>query len=75
MQLDKELKMIEGNLGKRTNNLEQLYQALITIKPTSVDCERVFSVAGNFCTKIRSKLGAETLSNLVFLKYYFMHSK
>lgn len=73
-QLEKELKMMEGN-GKRTPNLEKLYKALITIKPTSVDCERTFSIAGNFCTKIRSKLMPETLSNLVFLKYYFKETK
>ena len=32
----------------RPNNLEKLYAALKTIKPTSVEAERAFSVRGNF---------------------------
>ena len=42
------------NTGQRTENLQKLYDALLTIKPTSTDVERVFSVCANFCTKIRS---------------------
>lgn len=75
MNLAKELKIMEGSAGIRTLNLEALYQALLTIKPTSVSCERTFSVAGNFCTKIRSSLSPTTLSNLVYLKYHFLKNK
>ena len=42
------------NTGQPTENLQKLYDALLTIKPTSTDVERVFSVCANFCTKIRS---------------------
>ena len=41
------------NTDQRTENLK-LYDALLTIKATSTDVERVFSVCANFCTKIRS---------------------
>jgi hypothetical protein len=42
--------------GKITEHLELIHEALCTIKPTSTDPERTFSVAANFCTKIRSRL-------------------
>ena len=55
----------------RTVNLEFLYRALMTIPPTSVEAERSFSAAGNFVTKIRSRLGDKSLHNLMFLKKYY----
>ncbi|KAJ2941580.1 hypothetical protein O0L34_g14633 [Tuta absoluta] len=57
--------------GKRTPNLELLYNALRTIMPTSTESERTFSVSGNFATKIRSRLSDKSLSSLVFLRHYF----
>lgn len=57
--------------GKRTPNLELLYNALRSIRCTSTESERTFSVSGNFATKIRSRLSDKSLSSLVFLKYYF----
>lgn len=59
------------NTGQRTENLQKLFDALLTIKPTSTDVERVFSVCATFCTKIRSRLSDKSLSALVFLKYYY----
>lgn len=59
------------NTGQRTENLQKLFDAILTIKPTSTDVERVFSVCANFCTKIRSRLSDKSLSALVFLKYYY----
>ncbi|KAG5673183.1 hypothetical protein PVAND_003250 [Polypedilum vanderplanki] len=44
------------NTGQRTENLQKIYNALLSIKPTSTDVERVFSICTNFCTKIRSRL-------------------
>ena len=44
---------------------------LSTIRPTSVDAERAFSIAGYFCNKLRSRLSDESLSMLCFLKSYF----
>ena len=57
---------------KRAPNLEMLYQALLTIKPSSVKAERQFSTAGNFATKIPSRLSDRSLCALVFLKKYFL---
>lgn len=59
------------NTGKRTKNMQNLLDALLTIKPTSTDVERVFSVCASFCTKIRSRLSDKSLAALVFLKYYY----
>ena len=66
----KELKIFETN-GKRSQNLQQLFDALLTIKPTSTQNERHFSIATDFVTKKRTKLGDETLNALCFLKNYF----
>ena len=68
--LSPEFKLFEST-RKRTEKLDLLYQALLTIKPTSVESERAFSLGGSFCTKVRSKMNASTLSALVTLKLYF----
>lgn len=49
------------NTGKRTENLQRLYNAICTIKPTSTDSERAFSMSAYFCTKIRSWLSDDSL--------------
>ena len=73
LSIDKEFKLLEANNGKRTERLEKLYQALLTVKPTSTASERVFSVAGIFITKLRNRMSSSTLNALVFLKYYFLN--
>ena len=60
---------------ERTNKLDLLYNALLTIKPSSVEAERTFSTSGNFATKIRSRLRSDTLSALVMLKRHFQSQK
>lgn len=67
-----DLKIFEAT-RVRTEKVEKLFQALLTIRPTSTVCERVFSVSGNFNTKLRASLKYKTLNNLVFLKYYFLN--
>lgn len=59
------------NTGERTELLQKLLDAFLSIKPTSTDVERVFSVCTNFCTKIRSRLSDKSLQALVLLKYYY----
>ena len=59
------------NTGNRSENLQKLYDALLCIKPTSTDVERIFSICNNFCTKIRSRLADASLNALVFLKFYY----
>ena len=51
--------------------LEVLYNALLTIPPTSVESERAFSVFGYFCNKIRSSLKTATINALIFLREYY----
>jgi hypothetical protein len=63
------------NSGKRTYNLEDLFKAVSTVKPTSTSNERTFSVCTNLCTKIRSRLADKSLSALVFLKHYYIRAK
>lgn len=56
----------------KSPRLTLLYKALLTIKPTSTASERVFSVSGLICTKIRNRLSPHMLNILVFLRYYFL---
>lgn len=70
-----QLKMDLSNLAllgaKRSDRLEKLFSALLTIKPTSIASERVFSTASLKMTKIRNKMSVSLLNALVFLKYDF----
>ena len=74
----KELKLemaVFESTGKRPNSLEALYQALITVPPTSVEAERCFSAAGLFVTKLRTSLNDETIDKLCFLRSFFRPRK
>jgi hypothetical protein len=73
-KIQKEMSLFE-NGGRRGDYLERTYSYLMTIKPTSVESERVFSSAGQFVTKIRSRLNDETLDELCFLKAYLQKHK
>ena len=53
----------------RPNNLVKFYVA--TIKPTSVEAERAFSVLGYFGSKIRNGLNDDTIDTLLFLRHYY----
>ena len=67
--VEKEFKNFEQNPQFRPPILEKLYDALLGIPVSSVEAERCFSTTGNFSTKLRSRLGDEILSALVFLKH------
>jgi hypothetical protein len=69
--LQKEFNLFETS-GVRTPNLDMPLSVLRTIKPTSTASERVFSVAGNFKTKIRSRMKFRVLNALFFFKYCFL---
>ena len=68
--LTKEMGIFEGR-KERSECLQKLYDALMNISPTSVSCERVFSIAGGLIPPRRSLLGQERFDELVFLKSYF----
>lgn len=67
----KEINIYETT-GNLTSNLEMLKSALNTIKPTSTQNERNFSVSNNFASKIRGRLSDKAIDCLCFLKYYFI---
>ena len=57
--------------------LEQAYQYLLSIPPTSIEAERAFSAAGYIGNKIRSQLGDDTIrcfaiSSCTFPKRFIM---
>ena len=61
--------------GERTSALLDLFNALKSVPPTSVEAERVFSVTGLFLTELRSRMNPETVNVLVFLKYFLLSKK
>ena len=59
-------------LGGNPGDLLKLVTGwMLSVPPTSVECERAFSVAGNFSTKVRNRLNDSTLNVLAILKWYF----
>jgi len=57
-----------GVLGK---TLQGVYDKTLTVPTCTVEAERAFSVANNFCRKIRTRLSDRSLNALVFLQAYF----
>ena len=58
-----------------TENLDKLYNALLSVKPTNVESERAFSAAGLYLTKLRSNSSENSLNGLSFLKSIFQNEK
>lgn len=69
--LRKEFQLYEAT-GKKTDIILKLHYAVNSVKPTSTEAERVFSTAGKFVTRIRSRLGDKSIDSLVFLKGHFL---
>ena len=69
-----DLKIFEFT-GEKTRRIQILHKALLSIKPTSTDCERAFSIAGQFKTKIRNRLLPTKLDWLLWLKKHFLITK
>ena len=65
--VQKECEVFEAS-GIRLANLQTLYEALLTIQPTSVEAERSFSACGLFVTKLRSRLHDSTIDALRFIR-------
>lgn len=57
--------------GRRGRCLQQTFNFLLSIPPTSVEAERAFSSTGILCSKLRSRLGDATLDTLLFLRAYY----
>ena len=52
--------------GENTAAISQLQRSLLTIPPTSVETERVFSAGGIFLTKLRTNLSDMSFDKLTF---------
>ena len=74
VEIKREMAIFEST-GQRPACLEKVYSALITLPPTSVEAERVFSAAGLFITKIRTRLNDEAIDSLCFLRRHFLNLK
>ena len=59
----------------RPANLEKLYLALKTIRPTSVESERAFSALGRFITPLRTRLSDRSLDGLIFMRQHFLRNR
>lgn len=68
--IKKEMHSLE-TFGTRGKILQPVNDMLRSIPACSVESERVFSSANNFCRKTRSKLGDRSMDALVFLKSYY----
>ena len=65
--LSREMSLYEANREK-SETLKKVHDALLNIPPTSVSCERIFSIAGGLMPKRRSLLRDGRFDDLVFLK-------
>ena len=68
--MNKEISLFEAT-KKRPDNLEKLYHALLTTKPTSEELERAFSTMGLFVTKLRNRLNDESIKALIFMRQFY----
>lgn len=57
--------------GTRSLGLNRLFNALLSIQPTSTQSERNFSLAAAVATPHRSRMSSEKLNALCFLKSFF----
>lgn len=69
--LKKEMSAFQSG-GLQGNILKSINSMIMSVPPSSVEAERVFSSANNFCRKTRSKLGDKALNALVVLKSFFL---
>jgi hypothetical protein len=68
--VDKEWSLLLNN-GGRGKLLQGVYDALLTVQPTSVESERCFSAAGAIVTRFRSSLGDPMIDSLSFAKSFY----
>ena len=69
--IKQEMKLFDAT-RQRPTKLEHLFNALLSIPPTSVEAERAFSAAGLFATKLRSRLSDKSINALTFLRSHYL---
>lgn len=52
--------------GFKGHILKRLYECLLTIRPHTVDVERIFSSSGHILTKLRSRISDQILDSHFF---------
>ena len=50
--------------------LQKYFDMVMSVRPTSVESEKAFSIGGYFCNKIRSNLTPRTVNTLCFLRSF-----
>lgn len=68
--LNKEMDTFDKT-GVLSIRLKKLRDAVLTIKPTSTESERIFSTSGHFVSCKRTRLSDDSINAIVFNKYYF----
>lgn len=63
------------NGGQKGRYLTMAYSRLLTIQPTSVEPERIFSSAGMICSRLRTSLSDHSLMAISFLRTYFLEKR
>ena len=71
LEIKREMTILETT-GQRPPCLDQIFKAVSTLPPTSVEAERAFSAAGLFVTKMRSSLSDNSLDTLCFLRHHLL---
>ncbi len=66
---------LAAQTGELTDRLVKLLHALESVQASSVESERAFSCAGSFVTKVRNKMGDETLDNYCFARHKLQMAK
>ena len=73
-RINKEMQLFEAT-RKRTENLEKIYRSFFTIRLTSAEAERAFSVMELFATKIRNRLNDDTLNAMIVMRQFYKNKK
>jgi hypothetical protein len=66
---------LAAQTGELTDRLVKLLRALESVQASSVESERAFSCAGSFVTKVRNRMGDETLDNYCFARHKLQMAK
>jgi hypothetical protein len=66
---------LAAQTGELTDRLVKLLHALESVQASSVESERAFSCAGSFVTKVRNRMGDETLDNYCFARHKLQMAK
>ena len=61
--------------GQRGKYLEMVYKSLLTIKPSTVDAERIFSSAGFLVSRLRTRESDNLVDRIIFTEVYLQQKR